>query len=292
MAGIGLRARRSEITVRDVIAASENLTFDVHCVSHPVEAERCAESHDCSIRPVWVLLQQRIDEVLRERAAERPADAGEPRCATRVGLRAARDSDVRAPRASRPAAVAGDAVRLFRSFRDNRTLLRRSAAYAASLMEEPSPADVDWLSTDATRGDVDHAQWELRYLRRALGILVAQRDALDDRTPSEVLRALLHRMQKDHNVDAELHDLAERQFNARLSAYRDAFTSQGQHSPRCASRRTCWPSPAARSVTDDPAVKRGAQLVSEYLATANAALQAAFGKVQLPEDVPPSKLAR
>ena len=39
----------------------------------------------------------------------------------------------------------------------------------------------------------------------ALGILVAQRDALDDRTPSEVLRALLHRMQKDRNVDVELH---------------------------------------------------------------------------------------
>ena len=62
----GYRLARSaeEITVRDVIAASENLTFDVHCVSNPVEAERCAESHDCSIRPVWVLLQQKIDEVL------------------------------------------------------------------------------------------------------------------------------------------------------------------------------------------------------------------------------------
>ena len=33
-------------------------------MTHPVEAERCAESHDCSIRPVWVLLQRRIDEVL------------------------------------------------------------------------------------------------------------------------------------------------------------------------------------------------------------------------------------
>jgi Rrf2 family protein len=58
-------ARAAEaITVRDVISASEHSTIDVHCVSHPVEAARCAESHDCSIRPVWVLLQQRIDEVL------------------------------------------------------------------------------------------------------------------------------------------------------------------------------------------------------------------------------------
>ena len=58
-------ARPSEqITVRDVVSASEHSTFDVHCVTHPVEAERCAVSHDCSIRPVWVLLQRRIDEVL------------------------------------------------------------------------------------------------------------------------------------------------------------------------------------------------------------------------------------
>jgi Rrf2 family protein len=52
------------ISVRDVISASELATFDLHCVSHPVNEERCAASHECSIRPVWVLLQQRIDEVL------------------------------------------------------------------------------------------------------------------------------------------------------------------------------------------------------------------------------------
>ena len=62
--GYRLARAAAEITVRDVISASEHSTFDVHCVTHPVEAERCAESHDCSIRPVWVLLQRRIDEVL------------------------------------------------------------------------------------------------------------------------------------------------------------------------------------------------------------------------------------
>ena len=52
------------ISVRDVIQASELTTFDLHCVSHPVDADRCAAAENCSIRPVWVLLQQRIDEVL------------------------------------------------------------------------------------------------------------------------------------------------------------------------------------------------------------------------------------
>jgi Rrf2 family protein len=62
--GYRLSRAAEAITVRDVISASEHSTFDVHCVTHPVEAERCAESHNCSIRPVWELLQRRIDEVL------------------------------------------------------------------------------------------------------------------------------------------------------------------------------------------------------------------------------------
>jgi Rrf2 family transcriptional regulator, iron-sulfur cluster assembly transcription factor len=52
------------ISVRDVIAASEGATFDLHCVSHPVEEERCSASQQCSIRPVWLLLQRKIDDVL------------------------------------------------------------------------------------------------------------------------------------------------------------------------------------------------------------------------------------
>ena len=183
-------------------------------------------------------------------------------------------------------------MRLFRSFRDDRALLQRSASYAASLMQEPSDSDVQWLSTDATRGDVDHARWELRYLRRALGILVAQRDALDDRTPSEVLRALLQRMQKDHNVDGELLELAERQFNARLGAYRDAFTSRGEGSSTLRVAQNLLAFSGGPIRTDDPAVMRGAELVTDYLATANAALRETFGEAQLPEDVAPSKVGR
>jgi hypothetical protein len=183
-------------------------------------------------------------------------------------------------------------VRLFRSFRDDRALTRRSAAFAAVLMAEPLPDDVDWLSRIATRGDADHARWELRYLRRAIGILVAQRDTLDDRTPSEVLRALLHRMQKDPNVDDALRDLAERQFNARLAAYRDAFTSRGHGTPalRVAQNLLAFSGGPIRG--DDPSVQRGAELVADAVAAANEALRANFGAAELPEDLSPSQLAR
>jgi Rrf2 family protein len=62
--GYVLARAADEISVREVIAASELGTFDLHCVSHPVGEERCAESQSCSIRPVWMLLQQKIDDVL------------------------------------------------------------------------------------------------------------------------------------------------------------------------------------------------------------------------------------
>jgi len=62
--GYQLARGADEISIRAVIAASETTTFDLHCVSHPVEEERCSASHTCSIRPVWQLLQQKIDDVL------------------------------------------------------------------------------------------------------------------------------------------------------------------------------------------------------------------------------------
>ncbi|HLV27397.1 MAG TPA: Rrf2 family transcriptional regulator [Gemmatimonadales bacterium] len=62
--GYRLAKTPRDISVRDVIAASELTTFDLHCVTHPVGEARCSAAHDCSIRPVWILLQQRIDDVL------------------------------------------------------------------------------------------------------------------------------------------------------------------------------------------------------------------------------------
>ena len=75
----------NEITIRDVIHASELETFDLHCISHPVEEDRCNASHNCSIRPVWVMLQQKIDTVLESvRLSDLLHD--EPTVRERVGL--------------------------------------------------------------------------------------------------------------------------------------------------------------------------------------------------------------
>jgi Rrf2 family protein len=54
----------ADISVRDVMSASEHQTFEVNCDAHPVAAERCGGDAPCSIRPVWFGLQNRIDEFL------------------------------------------------------------------------------------------------------------------------------------------------------------------------------------------------------------------------------------
>lgn len=53
-----------EISVKDVMEASEHVTFEVNCDHHQVDAQRCSPDSACSIRPVWRMLERRINEVL------------------------------------------------------------------------------------------------------------------------------------------------------------------------------------------------------------------------------------
>ena len=170
---------------------------------------------------------------------------------------------------------------------------RMSWAYVAGLMREPDQSDVEWLAKAATKGDADHARWELRYARRALGLIVAQRDALDDKTGSAVARALNAAMDKDQNVDATTIEIAERQFNARVSAYRDGLDSKASGTPvttRLGQTLFAFSGGAFRDATAD--VAKAGELLTRYAAEANEALRAHFGVAELPEDVRPSALGR
>jgi len=62
--GYALARPPQAITVREVISAAEHGTFDLHCITHPVNDERCSNAQECSIRPVWLMLQNKINDVL------------------------------------------------------------------------------------------------------------------------------------------------------------------------------------------------------------------------------------
>lgn len=55
----------ASISVHEVMAASNRHTFEINCDAHPLDDRRCAPGGDCSIRPVWQGLRDRVDEFLK-----------------------------------------------------------------------------------------------------------------------------------------------------------------------------------------------------------------------------------
>ena len=178
---------------------------------------------------------------------------------------------------------------LFREWRGEWRLRRGTVAYVAGISEDPDADDVRWLATVVTGGDLDRSRWELRYARRALGLLAAERDALDDRTGSLVARALSEALLVDRNVAAGMVRVAERQFNDRLGMYRRVLSSRdAEEGTGARLGRALLQAAGASPLVDDEAVARGGALLARYLGSANEALRRCFGAPSLPEDQPPS----
>jgi hypothetical protein len=174
----------------------------------------------------------------------------------------------------------------------DRALRQRALVFLRRLEHDPPEQDIQWLARHGTAGDIDHARWELRYARRALGLLAAERDALDDQTASAVAKALSDSLARDPNIAAEKREVAERQLNARLRAYGEALAQRRAPEPTAARLGRALLVFAGRTegIKPDEVAKAG-ELLSGYLAEWNDALRKTFGAAQLPEDLPPSAVA-
>lgn len=180
---------------------------------------------------------------------------------------------------------------LFTRWRAERELQRKAQRYIERLLQEPDDDDVRWLAQTATRGDTDHARWELRYARRALGLLAAERDALDDRTGAVVAHALAAAFEKDPEIAEGMRDVAQRQFNARLSAYRDGLAARAGAGTPARLGQTLFAFAGGSFRQVDESILRAGELLTRYLAEANAALRDLFGRATLPEHLPPSAVS-
>ena len=176
------------------------------------------------------------------------------------------------------------------AWREQRRLKRSAVSYVLTLLVEPDADDVTWLSDVATRGDSDRARWELRYARRAAGLLSAERDALDDKTASAVAREITESWSKDRNIAAEMRHAAEQQFNARLRGLAQAINARSAPEPTGARLGKALLFASGSSFPSKSDIDRGGAIVSRYLEQANEALRKAFGTATLPDNVPPSAL--
>lgn len=177
------------------------------------------------------------------------------------------------------------------AWRTAREREQRANAIAMGLGREPDSADVAWLAEAAASGDEDHARWELRYARAALGLLTAQRDTLDDRTSAEIAKAITAMLERDPRIAEDRRELAAQQFNERLMAYREALHLRGGPISSVDAVGRCllaFASDGAR--TAGAPLAYAIELLEKYADDAAQLLRKTYGEANLPEDVAPSVL--
>ena len=170
-------------------------------------------------------------------------------------------------------------------------LKRHAVSFVRTLFAEPEPAHVAWLTSLEPNGDEDHARWELRYARRAAGMLAAQRDAVDDRTGAAVGRALSEAFHGDHTIARERAHVALRQFNERLAAYREVLAARQTTPTRQRLGQVLLTFLGRPTSPSEDTASHAGEIVEGELASANAALRREFGDVTLPEHAVPSEVA-
>jgi hypothetical protein len=152
--------------------------------------------------------------------------------------------------------------------------------YVAALLKPASADDVQWLSAAGARTEA-LARVELAYAQRAIGLIVAERDALDDQTAADVSHAL------DAVVAKESRAIAS-EWSEHWREYADALAARGRAEPplgriaRVLLRRCGVNEPGAEHLD------RAVGIVTAFRHTANDALRAVYGSASLPEDRAPS----
>lgn len=171
---------------------------------------------------------------------------------------------------------------LISDWRASRERRQRAERYLQLILTVTDRADVDWLASAC--GDRASAERELRFLRRAVALIVAERDALDDRTASDVSHALI----AGDAGSAREADAAE--WAARFRAYTSALAVRGQtDAPAARLAKVLLDGAGAGEVSAEQA-ERATEIVQGVRNKANEVLRTVFGVASLPEDVRPSAL--
>jgi hypothetical protein len=151
------------------------------------------------------------------------------------------------------------------------------------MLREPDAATVATL--EAAAGPAV-ARRELRFALLAIGLIVAERDALDDQTAADVS----HQLQPELAAEARRDGEVGRLWPERWRAYSAALALRG--SPEAPAVRLARVLLEGANVTQPSAsqLEQMTRFVQDNRAALNEALRAVFGAASLPEDVRPSAL--
>ena len=173
---------------------------------------------------------------------------------------------------------------MWAEWRAQRERSRRAAAYLGQLLRTPEQADVSWLSSLGVPEPV--ALRELTFAKRAIGLIVAERDALDDRTASDVAHQLAPVISREARGTVDL----GREWGERWRAYTAALAVRGSvEAPATRLARVLLAGARIAEPSADQ-LARTTQFVHETRSAANVALRDVFGVASLPDDVRPSAL--
>lgn len=169
----------------------------------------------------------------------------------------------------------------WRAARDRR---RRLSVYLDQVLRAPTPGQLDWLSTCAEPARA--AERELLFLRRALGLLVAEQDTLDDRTLSEVAHHLAPVLQSESRSEPAIGQL----WVERWHQYRQTVAVRGVAEMPAARMARVLLSAAGIPAPTGEQLRTAMQVVTDTRLQLNTTLRHAFGGRDLPIDVRPSAM--
>ena len=168
-------------------------------------------------------------------------------------------------------------------WRASRERRRRARTYLGAVLADAETRDVEWLMLAAGH---EVAMRELTFARRALALIVAERDALDDRTASDVARELTAIIEHEARHAPQV----GRAWSERGREYTAAFVARGSVDSPAARFARVLLNGASINGADSATLASAMQFVQISRAKANEALRAAFGAASLPEDVRPSAI--
>ena len=171
---------------------------------------------------------------------------------------------------------------LYAEWRHARRRRRCAGEYLDRVLPESGTDSALWLS----RIGGERTASELLFLRRALALIVAERDALDDRTASDVAHCLAPLIAREAQADS----VTGRRWVDRWREYAAALAVRGSaESPSARLARVLLAGTGAETIDADMLAAASA-VVQSARVHANEALRAAFGVASLPDDVRPSAM--